>query len=70
MLPFARSVTSTGSRTRRSVSLFGGDAHFVNLAEPIAREKEIVVTQIGLSGKEVAMKGNLPGSVQSEVVSR
>lgn len=59
---------------KRLNSLFGeaaplrDQAHFVNQIASIARENEIVMAQVGQSDKRLAMKGNLPGSVQSAVV--
>ena len=59
---------------RRLNSLFGeaaplsDQAHFVNQIASIAQENEVVMAQVGQSGKELAMKGNLPGAVQGAVV--
>ncbi|CAO1654912.1 type I restriction endonuclease subunit R [Parasphingorhabdus sp. NYA22] len=55
-------------------SLFGNaaplkdQAHFVNQIAEIAQENKVVMAQVEQSEKELAMKGNLPGSVQGAVV--
>jgi type I restriction enzyme R subunit len=59
---------------RRLNSLFGDaapisdQAHFVNQIAAIAQENPVVMAQVDQSEKELAMKGNLPGTVQGAVV--
>jgi len=59
---------------KRLNSLFGeaapirDQAHFVNQIASIAQENETVMAQVKQSDKQLAMKGNLPGSVQNAVV--
>lgn len=59
---------------KRLNSLFGeaaplrDQAHFVNQIASIAQENDIVMAQVNQSDKQLAMKGNLPGSVQNAVV--
>jgi type I restriction enzyme, R subunit len=59
---------------KRLNSLFGeaaplrDQAHFVNQIASIAQESDIVMAQVRQSDKALAMKGNLPGSVQNAVV--
>ena len=59
---------------KRLNSLFGeaaplrDQAHFVNQIASIAQESDIVMAQVKQSDKALAMKGNLPGSVQNAVV--
>ncbi|WP_067105345.1 type I restriction endonuclease subunit R [Sphingopyxis granuli] len=59
---------------QRLNSLFGeaaplsDQAHFVNQIASIAQENEVVMAQVNQSDKALAMKGNLPGSVQNAVV--
>ena len=43
-------------------------AAFVNQITNIARESDVVVAQVENNTREQAMKGNLPGTVQSSVV--
>ncbi len=58
---------------KRLNSLFGeaaplrDQAHFVNQIASIACESDIVMAQVNQSDKELAMKGNLPGSVENAV---
>lgn len=59
---------------KRLNSLFGDaaplidQAHFVNQIASIAQENGVVMAQVGQSDKGLAMKGNLPGTVQGAVV--
>lgn len=59
---------------QRLNSLFGqaaplkDQAHFVNQIAAIAQENQVVMAQVDQSGKDLAMKGNLPGAVQGAVV--
>lgn len=59
---------------KRLNSLFGDaapladQAHFVNQIASIAQENRVVMAQVGQSDKQLAMKGNLPGTVQGAVV--
>jgi type I restriction enzyme R subunit len=58
---------------KRLNSLFGeaaplrDQAHFVNQIASIAQESDIVMAQVKQSDKQLAMKGNLPNSVENAV---